>query len=122
MLALPLLGSLHGVFRLSAYSNKNIWSASPPSYSTSRDALRSLYVHANKEKLSCEYAFSKLPKHALSFRSGWNCEPAFTDELQKSQPGSFGNLLRELVEKKKIVVNVVQTQPISKSKRAERNR
>ena len=102
--------------------NGECWTASPRSYSTSRDALRSLYVHANKETLSCEYAFAKLPKHALSFRGGWNCEPAFTDELQKRQPGSFGNLLRELVAKKKIVVNVVQTQAISKSKRAERNR
>ena len=102
--------------------NDEFWTASPPSYSTSRDALRSLYEHANKETLSREYAFSKLPKHALQFRSGWNCEPAFTDELQKHQPGSFGNLLRELVAKKKIVVNVVQTQAISKSKRAERNR
>ena len=98
------------------------WFSSPLSYSTSRDALRSLYEHANKETLSCEYAFSKLPKHDLSFRSGWNCEPAFTDELQKHQPGSFGNLLRELVAKDKIVVNVVQTQAISKSKRATRNR
>ena len=102
--------------------NGECWAASPPSYSTSRDALRSLYEHANKETLSCEYAFSKLPKHDLTFRSGWNCEPAFTDELQKHQPGSFGNLLRELVAKDKIVVNVVQTQAISKSKRAKRNR
>ena len=103
-------------------NNGECWTASRLSYSTSLDALWSLYEHANKEKLTCEYAFSKLPKRALSFRGGWNCEPAFTDELQKSQHGSFGNLLRELVEKKKIVVNVVQTQPISKSKRAERNR
>jgi len=98
-------------------NNGECWIASPRSYSTSRDALRSLYAHANKEKLSREYAFSKLPKHPLSFRSGWNCEPAFTDELQKHHPGSFGNLLRELVAKEKIVVNVVQTPAISKSKR-----
>jgi hypothetical protein len=51
--------------------------------------------------------------------SGWNCEPPFTDELQKHHPGSFGNLLRELVAKKKIVVNVVQTPAISKSKTSE---
>jgi len=100
-------------------NNGERWAASRQSYSTSLDALESLYEHANKETLSCEYAFSKLPERELKFRSGWNCEPAFTDKLQKSQPGSFGNLLRELVEKKKIVVNVVQTQAISKS---ERNR
>jgi len=93
------------------------WTASESSYSTSRDALVSLYEHANKEKLSCEYALSKLPRRALSFMSGWNCERPFTDKLQKSQSGSFGNLLRELVAKKKIVVNVVQTPAISKSKR-----
>jgi hypothetical protein len=103
-------------------NNGELWTASPPSYSTSRDALRSLYKHANKETLSCEYAFSKLPKHKLSFNGGWNCEPAFKDELQKRQPGSFGNLLRELVAKDKIVVNVVQTRAISQSKQAKRNR
>jgi hypothetical protein len=110
------------VTNVETVNNGERWTASPSSYSTSRDALRSLYEHANKETLSCEYAFSKLPKHALQFRSGWNCEPAFTDELQKHKPGSFGNLLRELVAKDKIVVNVVQTQAISKSKRAKRNR
>ena len=100
-------------------NNGERWAASRQSYSTSLDALESLYEHANKEKLSCEYAFSKLPERELKFRGGWNCEPAFTDKLQKHQPGSFGNLLRELVEKNKIVVNVVQTPAISKSKTSE---
>ena len=100
-------------------NNGERWAASRQSYSTSLDALQSLYEYANKEKLSREYALSKLPKRALSFMSGWNCEPPFTDELQKRQRGSFGNLLRELVEKNKIVVNVVQTPAISKSKTSE---
>ncbi len=115
-------GDGHSCTILGTVNNGECWAASRLSYSTSLDALESLYEHANKEKLTCEYAFSKLPKQLLSFRGGWNCEPAFTDKLQKHQPGSFGNLLRELVEKEKIVVNVVQTQAISKSKRAERNR
>ena len=50
--------------------NKNIWSASPPSYSTSRDALRSLYEHANKETMSREYAVSNLPKNLNSTAVG----------------------------------------------------
>ena len=101
--------------------NKNTWSASPPSYSTSRDALRSLYEHANKETMSREYAVSDLPKN-LTFNGGWSCEPPFTDELQKTQPGSFGNLLRELVAKQKIIVNVVKIKAMSNAKRAKRNR
>ena len=101
--------------------NKNTWSASSTSYSTSRDALQSLYEHANKEKMSREYAVSNLPKN-LTFRSGWNCKPAFTDKLQKHQPGSFGNLLRELVAKQKITVNVVKIEATSNAKRTKRNR
>ena len=101
--------------------NKNTWSASSTSYSTSRDALQSLYEHANKEKMSREYAVSNLPKN-LTFSGGWNCEPPFTDELQKTQPGSFGNLLRELVAKQKITVNVVKIEATSNAKRTKRNR
>jgi len=110
---------VHSCTILGTVNNGECWAASRQSYSTSLDALESLYEHANKEKLSCEYAFSKLPERDLKFRGGWNCEPAFTDKLQKHQPGSFGNLLRELVAKKKIVVNVVQTPAISKSKTSE---
>ncbi len=115
-------GDGHSCTILGTVNNGECWAASRLSYSTSLDALESLYEHANKEKLSCEYAFSKLPERELKFRSGWNCERAFTDKLQKHQPGSFGNFLRELVAKKKIVVNVVQTPAISKSKRAKGNR
>ena len=97
--------------------DKNIWLASSQSYSTSRGALQSLYEYANKEKLSREYAVSNLPKRTLILKNGWNCEPPYTDELQKKQPRSFGNLLRELVAKQKIVVNVVQITATSKSKR-----
>ena len=101
--------------------NKNTWYASPPSYSTSRDALQSLYEYANKETMSREYLPKNLPKN-LTFASGWNSEPPFTDELQKAQPGSFGNLLRELVAKQKIIVNVVKIKAMSNAKRTKRNR
>ena len=97
--------------------DKNRWVASLQSYSTSRGALQSLYEYANEEKLSHEYAVSNLPKRTLTLKNGWNCEPPYTDELQKTQPGSFGSLLRELVAKQKIVVNVVQITATSKSKR-----
>jgi hypothetical protein len=99
--------------------NENVWAASSTSYATSRDALRSLYEHAANERLSREYEFSNLPKY-LKFNRGWNCEPPFTDELQKYVPGSFGNLLRELVANEKLDVKVVQIQAMSKSKRVKR--
>ena len=65
--------------------------------------------------MSREYAVSNLPKN-LTFNGGWNCEPPFTDELQKHQPGSFGNLLRELVAKEKIIVNVVKIKAMSNAR------